>query len=127
MGLGTNLQVALQGSALEGGGPTIPCKVASVVWQDAQRRFQRYSTLVYVLAVLAVIAILGAVAFFLLADDATGEGLVTLVSGLIAGGLATFIKDERDKAREDRDAAVTIVKDQCAGQTADQVVAFMGL
>jgi hypothetical protein len=127
MGLGTNLQIALQESPLEAGGPTIPCRVASVVWQDAQRRFQRYSTLVYALALLAIVAIVLAVVFFFFTNNTKGEGLVTLVTGLITGGLAGFIKTERDTARKDRDAAVEIINAQCAGQTADQVVASLGI
>jgi len=127
MGLGSNLQVALQESPLEAGGPTVPCRVASVVWQDAQRRFQRYSTLVYLLALLAIAAIVLAVVFFFFTDDTKGEGLITLVSGLITGGLAGFIKTERDTARKDRDAAVSIVNAQCVGQTAEQVVTSMGI
>jgi Tfp pilus assembly protein PilN len=67
-----------------GGGVTIPCRVASVVWDDAQRRFQRSSTLMYVLALLALAAILLAVVFFFVTDDQTGAGLVSLVSGLPA-------------------------------------------
>jgi hypothetical protein len=127
MALGTDLQVAVRGSALEGGEATMPCRVASVVWHDAQRRFQRYSTLVFVLALLALAAILAAIVLFFAVDDAASQAVITLVSGLIAGGLATFIKDERDNARDDRNAAVEIINDQCAGQEPEQVLALMNL
>ena len=128
MALGRNLQAALSEPAYEaGGGPSMACRVASVVWQDAQRRFQRYSTLVFVLALLALAAIVLAVVFFFVADDATGAGLVSLVSGLISGGLAGFIKKERDTAREDRDAAIAIVRSDCEGQSAEGVLQGMRL
>jgi VIT1/CCC1 family predicted Fe2+/Mn2+ transporter len=129
MAIGNRLSQALQPSESaqeSAGGTTIPCKVASVVWDDAQRRFQRYSTLVYVLALLALAAILLAVVFFFVSDDGTGAGLVSLVSGLISGGLGAFIKRERDAAAKDRDAAHKIVNEQCAGQTAEAVIATLG-
>jgi hypothetical protein len=67
------------------------------------------------------------VVFFFVSVDKTGEGIVTLVSGLVSGGLAAFIKGERDTARDDRNAAATIVQTQCAGQSADQVVAALSI
>jgi hypothetical protein len=122
------LELAVQEPGLEsvGGGSTVPCKVASVVWEDAQRRFQRYSTLVYILALLALTGIVAGVVLFLAVDDETSAALVSLVSGLLSGGLGAFIKGERDNAKEARDAAQGIVDRQCAGQTAEAVVAGLG-
>jgi hypothetical protein len=128
MALGQNLQTALSEPAYEaGGGASMACRVASVVWQDAQSRFQRYSTLVFALALLALAAIVLAIVFFFVADDATGAGLVSLVGGLISGGLAGFIKKERDTARDDRNAAIAIVQADCAGQSAEDVLQTMRL
>jgi O-antigen/teichoic acid export membrane protein len=107
-------------------GPTVPCKVASVVWRDAQRRFERISTLVYILLLLALAAIIAAIVLFFAVDDTASAAVVSLVTSLISGGLATFIKDERDKAKDARDAAVNIINEQCGGQSADQVLAAMG-
>ena len=128
MALADRLEVALQDSGLEaaGGDLSVPCKVASVVWDDAQRRFQRYSTLVYLLALLALLGIIAAVVFFFAVDDKTSAAVVSLVSGLISGTLAGFIKGERDQARTDRDKAHTIVGTSCGGKKAEEVVSSLG-
>ena len=126
MGLGSNLEVALQESAFEAEGPTIPCRVSSVVWHDAQLRFQRYSNLVYLLALHSRRSS-SPLCSSSSRTTRGAKGSSHLSAALISGGLAAFIKGERDQARKDRDAAQKIVGKQCAGQTAEQVVASMGI
>jgi hypothetical protein len=121
------LRAATADGPFEGKSVTVRCRVASVVWKDAQERFERISTLIYILLVLALLAILAAVALFVFGDDAVGTALVTLVSGLISGGLAGFIKEERDKAEVARDAAIAIINDSCGDQEPDQVLASIGV
>jgi hypothetical protein len=110
-----------------GGGPTIPCRVAVVVMASAQSRANRLNNIMLVLVGIALLAIVGAIVVFLVADGATAEALITFVGGLLTGTLAKFIKDEREDATADRDAAHTILNTQCAGQSADEVLAAMGL
>jgi hypothetical protein len=132
---GVNFEAKLRAATLEGPGPfeskdarpTVPCRVAAVVWKDAQRRFERISTLIYVLLVLALMTMVAAVVFFFVGEAAVGAGAVSVVTGLVSGGLAAFIKDERDKAREARDGAMKIINDSCAGQEPDEVLTFIGV
>jgi len=126
-GLGHDLELAVAGEAEEdaaampagakaiGGEPggSIPCRVAAVVWKDAQRRFESYSTLVWILAIIALAAIVAAIALFFIVDDTTSAGVVSLVGGLLASALTKFIKDERDSARTDRDVAQKLVNSEC--------------
>jgi hypothetical protein len=124
MPLADRLDVALQETAEEGigAGLTVPCKVASIVWEDAQRRFKRYSGLINLLLLLALAGIAAAIVFFFVADAKTSAGIVSLISGLVSGGLTAPIYAERDVARKDRDEAQKIVGNQCKGQTAQAVV-----
>ena len=94
---------------------------------DAQERFQRYSGLVWILALLSLGAIVAAVLAYLIGDDSTPEAITSAVAGLIGGALATFIKGERDQARKDRDAAQGVLNDQCEGQTAAEILQAIGL
>ena len=129
MALANKLDVALrepERSVAGGdGGLSVPCKVASVVWDDSQRRYQSYQTLVYVLALIALAGIGAAIVFFFVVDDKASAGIVSLIGGLLSGGLARFIKTERDTARDDRNAANEIVREECAGQTAEAVVSSL--
>jgi hypothetical protein len=128
MAVASRLEAALEGPGQDpgvqaaDGGLTVPCKVASVVWDDAQKRFARYSTLVYVLALLAMAGIVAAIVFFFAVDDKASAGVVSLISGLVTGTLAGFIKGERDTARTDRDKAGEIVSRECKQQSPEAVV-----
>jgi hypothetical protein len=127
MALGQDLKMALSEppGGLEAGGPTVACRVAAVVWEDTQRRFQRYSSLVFVLALIALAGIVAAIVLFFVVDDATSGAVASLVAGLLSGALAKFIRDERDTARKDRDAAREILRKDCEGQTADGILATL--
>ncbi len=133
MALGSALATALQepprqeGIAPAEAEPSIPCKVAAVVMDDAQPRFERYSTLVWILALLSLGAIIAAALAYLIGDDSAPEAITGAVAGLIGGALATFIKGERDQARTDRDAAHKILNEQCEGQSKEQVLQSMGV
>lgn len=131
MALADRLESAVrpeQGGLESTAGPTltVPCKVASVVFIDAQRRFELYSNLRLVLVLLGLLGIAAAIIIYVAIDDATAAAVVTLIEGLIAGGLAKPVSDERDLAKKDRDAARDIIRTDCEGQTAESIVQAMG-
>lgn len=132
MTLAEELQVAVQGAQPEaaaagGTGPSIPCRVAVVVFEDAQRRFQRYSGLVLLLAVLFVAAVIGTAVLTFAVDDATGEALLSLAITVLTGPGTAFVKSERDKARDDRNAAGDVIAAQCGEASPGEVLEQMGL
>lgn len=130
MALADNLARAVRDDAgLESAGGTkaltVPCKVAAVVFDDAQRRFRLYSNLRLVLVLLGLAGIAAAIAVFIAVDDAAAAAVVTFIDGLVTGGLAKPVTDERNQAKTDRDAAQKILNDQCSNQSAESIIQAM--
>jgi hypothetical protein len=127
------LQVAVQpgpqpeAAPADGAPASIPCRVAVVVFEDAQRRFQRFSFLVLLLAGLFVAAAVATLVLFLVVDDATGEGFLSLVIAILTGPGAAFVKSERDKARDDRNSAQGVINSQCGEHSPAGVLQAMGV
>jgi hypothetical protein len=128
--LGQRLETAVQAAggleSTAGAAITVPCKVAALVFEDAQRRFKVYSNLRLALVLLGLAGIVAGIVLFIAVDDAAAAAVVTFIEGLVAGALAKPVSDERDQARTDRDAAVKIITEQCNGQSSESIVGAMG-
>ena len=104
------LQAAADPAAIE---RSDACLIANQSYQDSRDDWRRLNNLVYILAVAAVVFLIGGIVLFAVGADTRAAGIVSFVGTVVTGVGARFVLRERNRAAKEKAAAARLVKTYC--------------